>query len=267
MFSDIGLSEKESKIYLYLVKKGATKARGISRALNIERVQVYRVLKDLQKKGMVESTFEYPASFIAVSFEKVLNLLIEVKKEEAKRLEASKENLMAQLDLHQYDGDETSYKFMILEGKNYIYSKIAQMIQETSKTLAAVTSGHGVIEAYHSGLTDYGRAREEVHFRLLTSLSLIDNYIDVTKEILQEAKKNLCFEIRVGNFEAAYFPRFIIRDKEELLLFLTTTEDDDSASKKDIGLWTNHRILIDTFVVFFESMWCNSKDVLDTIKE
>jgi sugar-specific transcriptional regulator TrmB len=52
-------------------------------------------LKALQGKGVVFGNHECPAEFSAVSFEKILDLLLEVKKEQAKSLEASKAELLS----------------------------------------------------------------------------------------------------------------------------------------------------------------------------
>ena len=269
VFSNIGLSDKEARVYLYLSKKGATKAREISHALNIDRVQLYRILKELQKRGMAESTFGYPASFVAVSFEKVLDCLIRTKRDEAKGLEASKDDLMSQFNLCQpEDGEASSDRFMVIEGRNYIYSRIAEMIQETKESLAVVTSGYGVIQAYRFGLLDYGFSQKEnVHFRFLTSLSTVADHIKVTKELLRKAEEaSLCFDSRIGDVGAGYFPRFLIRDGTELLIFLKMDINDKSDSIEDTGLWTNNRVLVHAFSVFFEDMWRNSTDIKEAMK-
>jgi len=52
-------------------------------------------LNRLQNKGLTIGNDEYPAEFSAVSFEKALDLLLEVKKEQAKSLEASKAELIS----------------------------------------------------------------------------------------------------------------------------------------------------------------------------
>ena len=51
MFHDIGVVEKDARVYLYLAKKGPSKASDISRTLRTGRVQIYRSLKNLQKRA------------------------------------------------------------------------------------------------------------------------------------------------------------------------------------------------------------------------
>ena len=63
-----------------------------SRALKISRVQLYRILKNLERKGMVESSFEYPTLFDAIPIGKVLDFLVNAKKEEARNLKQARKN-------------------------------------------------------------------------------------------------------------------------------------------------------------------------------
>jgi len=72
---DLGLTRLDSKIYVYLAKRGPQKGKDISKALKIQKYQLYRSLKKLQSKAIVSATLEHPARFSAVSFEKVLDLV------------------------------------------------------------------------------------------------------------------------------------------------------------------------------------------------
>jgi sugar-specific transcriptional regulator TrmB len=272
LLKEIGISEIESRVYLHLLKKSPAKASQISQALRISRVQLYRILKNLQRKGLVESSLEYPALFTAVPFKRLIDFLINAKKEEARNLEASKKDIVSQLDVYQPDSCELgSNKFMVLEGRGLIYSKITQMIQETKKTLFVVTSGTGVIEAYRSGLLEYGfnhPRRKEVHFRFLTSFSTIANNIEFTREMLKRAETNsLCLESRIITFGAELFPRFLIRDEDEVVVFLRPTKSNDSTDKNDAGLWTNNQVLVHAFMAFFEAMWRNSADIKERVTD
>jgi len=79
----------DAEVYLYLATGEPKKGREISNELKINRMQLYRSLRELQSKGMVNASSEYPARFSAVLFNMVLELLIKAKKEQAKTLQAS----------------------------------------------------------------------------------------------------------------------------------------------------------------------------------
>jgi sugar-specific transcriptional regulator TrmB len=91
----LGLSQTDAEIYVHLATAGPATARSIINNLTINKRQIYRSLKALQQKGIASGSDEYPAEFSAVSFEKALDLLLEVKKEQAKSLEASKAELIS----------------------------------------------------------------------------------------------------------------------------------------------------------------------------
>jgi sugar-specific transcriptional regulator TrmB len=72
--------KNEVKVYIYLARTGEHKASEISEALSLHRTETYRILRDLEKRGLVSSVFEKPLKFTAAPFEKALDILIETKK-------------------------------------------------------------------------------------------------------------------------------------------------------------------------------------------
>jgi sugar-specific transcriptional regulator TrmB len=92
---DLGLSQTEAEIYVHLATAGPATAKSITSNLTFNKRQIYRSLRALQQKGIASGNDEYPAEFYAVSFEQALDLLLEVKKEQAKSLEASKAELIS----------------------------------------------------------------------------------------------------------------------------------------------------------------------------
>ena len=88
----LNLSEADAKIYIHLATKGPAIARTITKDLSINSRQVYRSLKHLQNKGIIKPDNEYPTKFLALPFEKVLDMLIELKEEQAQDMKKEKEN-------------------------------------------------------------------------------------------------------------------------------------------------------------------------------
>jgi len=91
----LGLSQSDAEVYIHLATAGPATARSMTNNLTFNKRQIYRSLKALQQKGIATGNNEYPAEFSVVSFEKTLDLLLEVKKEQAKSLEASKAELIS----------------------------------------------------------------------------------------------------------------------------------------------------------------------------
>ena len=92
---NLGFTEAEAEVYIFLTTQSPKTARDIAEALNLYRSQIHRILNRLKINGAIDVSSEYPARFSAVIFEKVLELLIQAKKEQHKALVASKEELIS----------------------------------------------------------------------------------------------------------------------------------------------------------------------------
>jgi sugar-specific transcriptional regulator TrmB len=90
----LGFTETEAKVYIFLATEDSQKAKDMASALNLHRQQLYHILKNLQKKAIVNASPEHPTRFSAVLFEKVLDYLIEAKTEQQKALQESKKELL-----------------------------------------------------------------------------------------------------------------------------------------------------------------------------
>jgi len=90
----LGLSRIDAEVYVYLSKKGPKKGRELADVLQVTKQQLYPSLKNLKNKGIVTVSLERPALFSAVAFEKALELLIEIKVEQAKAIKETKKELL-----------------------------------------------------------------------------------------------------------------------------------------------------------------------------
>jgi sugar-specific transcriptional regulator TrmB len=95
VLASLGLSQTDAQVYIYLATNGPNKARAIVDDLNVNRGQVYQSLKRLQNKGVTIASDERPIEFSAVPFEDVLDLLMEIKKEQAQALQESRKEVLA----------------------------------------------------------------------------------------------------------------------------------------------------------------------------
>ena len=90
----IGFKLIDAKVYFFLTNMGPQKARSIAEALHLHKNQLYRSLKTLQNRGIVCASQEFPACFSAVNLEVVVDSLVNEKKEQALKLQESKEELL-----------------------------------------------------------------------------------------------------------------------------------------------------------------------------
>ena len=238
---DFGFTENECNVYIFVAKSGIVKAGEIASSLKIHKGQVYRILKNLQNKGIVESTLEFPSRFTAMPFEKVIDIIIKAKQEESIFLENKKKDILTYWkSINLQKTVSLPEKFVVIQGRSNIYARIIQFVESTKKEFLTLTTTLGLVRAYQAGIID-AVENNNIQTKFLTHVS--NQNLDVTKEILRRiSKSSQKIEGHHTNFASKIFPHFVIRDEEEGLFFLTAKEDSSIVSHDDIGLWTDNKV-------------------------
>jgi len=254
---NFGLTEKEVEIYIFLAKHGVQTAGEISKKCKMLRPHVYRILKSLQKKGVVELTLESPIRFFSVTFEKVLDKNIRNKREEFVSLEKAKKVLLDDWKkLSTKEITPSVGKFTVIEENKQIYSKISQMIDETKNQLMVISTVGGLWRFEQYGLFDriYShQAKSKTRFHFLTELSEKNS----KAMLMLKPKLKKGFELRGKNSASSFdtLPRMVIRDKDEALFFITPKSDMFSKGETEACICTNNVSLIQALEGIFREMW------------
>jgi sugar-specific transcriptional regulator TrmB len=89
------LKQSDVRVYVFLAKNGPRTGKNLCNTLNMPKHQVYQCLRNLKNKSLVSAIPEHPTVFSAVSFEKVLDLLVKAKLEEVKRAQQASEKALS----------------------------------------------------------------------------------------------------------------------------------------------------------------------------
>jgi sugar-specific transcriptional regulator TrmB len=244
----LGLSKNEVKIFMHLARTGEHKASEVSEALSLHRTETYRILRDLEKKGLVSSVFEKPLKFIATPFEKAVDALIETKRIKINLLEKKKESLVnLWLSLPQQETEpERKEVFQILEGEEQISLKANEILNDVEEEASIFISEHDIANFYHSGILDKleKMAKKNIEVQLLTNYSPKSCFF-IEKIKLKKAKYSLS--------EVDELPTYILTDDEQLLLLIRK----DNGKKRVAALWTNYDAFIRALKALFLELWSN----------
>ena len=236
--------------------------------MKINKGQVYQILKALQKKGVVESTLEYPTRYTAVPFEHVIDSFIESKREEVGQIEKTKNGLISDWNrISKKEIDTSLEKFSVIEGENRIFQKISQMIKETKDKFSMVSSIPDLGKAELFGTFDYiqnHHINSNINFRLMTKVSRKN--LETLKILKRKLEINFEFKGINPNSDLPIFPKMAIRDNEELILFISENEQ-SSKQKKKVYLCTNCKSIIQAFSGILEELWSNSFNIEKQIME
>jgi len=271
ILKDVGLTEKETEVYIFLAKHSALKGNEIAKQTRTDNAEVYRILKSLQNKGIVEATLEAPTRFVTVPFDKVIDSFIKARRDEATFVERKKEDLMDDWKkISRTNVELASEKFVVIEGTSKVYSKIFQMAKEARSQLLSVSTVTGLVRAVQFGLFDAvleHPSKSSIQFRFITEPT--EKNVGVMKSLLREMPEGeLDFKGRSPDLGLQLSPRMVVKDNEEVLFFATSkTENTLETNPYETCLWTNCNAIVQAFTRVFEDTWSNSTDIYKKIAE
>ncbi len=248
MFQKLGLSKNEIRVYIYLARSKERKASEISEALSLHRTETYRILRDLEKKGLVLSVFEKPLKFIATPFERAIDALIEAKKMRIRRLEKRKKDL---IDLWvSLPQPEMKHKrkevFQILEGEEQIDFKSNEIIQNMQQQISVFVSEEDLARLYHSGFID--------RLEKLSKKNFVKLLVNDSRKSRFFAEKVRLANVRYTVSDVEDVPTFILVDQEQLLLVIRKSGE-KAKRAKIAALWTNYNAFTRVLEKLFSELW------------
>jgi sugar-specific transcriptional regulator TrmB len=86
ILSELGLTHTESKVYLALLCLKSATARSIHKAANVARQDAYRILSDLEEKGLIEKIITKPTKFQPIPAKDAISILFQRKNEQDRQL-------------------------------------------------------------------------------------------------------------------------------------------------------------------------------------
>jgi len=265
----LGLSKLDSQTYIYLAKKGPLKGAELTKGLKMQKQLLYRSLKNLQSKGLVNVTLEYPARFMTLPFDKVIDVFVSAKMTEAQAIQHRKEDILAIWQTISVDEKiDASPKFSVLEGRKYIYSRIREIIKQSKTEVATISTVAGLVRADSSGLFDNELEHSTNLIRKLRFLTeLSKENMPIIKKLLPNMNASgFIFEGRTPNIGLGPFPEMLIRDDEEALFFITA-KNDPRVSEEESCLWTDCKPLVQAFKTLFEDLWRNGTKIQEKMGE
>jgi sugar-specific transcriptional regulator TrmB/CBS domain-containing protein len=268
---ELGLSKREADIYIYLSRKGPQKAHSVAVHLDIDRAQMYRSLTSLQEKGIVELTLEAPKRYIAVPIESLLGSYINDKKSEVTRVETEKDDVINYFK--SISARELEYpmaKFQVITGRSGIHTKISEMVNQAQKEILSLTTSIGLIQEDLAGIldtiTESVRDKKDVQFKMLANVTN-ENLKIMKATVRRITVKKTNAEWRHIDLGSKFYPRFVIKDDEEVILYMISEGELSTPAEEDTGLWVTSKMFVSTLKSSFMEIWRNAIDVNERIHE
>ncbi|MCL5066886.1 MAG: hypothetical protein M1368_00850, partial [Thaumarchaeota archaeon] len=200
------------KIYVGLLKTGPCNARTLTSLLGVNRVDVYRTLRSLIRRGIVETAIGNPTTYIASPPDAVIRMLVEFQERRLVSLKSRMRDLESWLssikgidsDIAQKNRDLNYTANFVMRSSNQAFEHHQQILRDCKKEVMFMWSTrglemhyregtlkvfqeckkrgvaiHGVVEEKAKYSTHCDEWRNWVEFRYLTSIEGMLRYIIV----------------------------------------------------------------------------------------
>ena len=137
----LGLSGRQARVYLALLRAGGAKAKALAELALVERQEVYGLVEALKELGLVVENLTVPTSYTATPIAEGIKLLLEQKTDELTTISKKAKQLadrLSQTQTHARQLPPLPCFGAICDG--YRGKKYLKAIQETQHTIDAVTS-------------------------------------------------------------------------------------------------------------------------------
>jgi sugar-specific transcriptional regulator TrmB len=246
---EYGLTRNEARVLVFLAKTGPSKASEVARAVQINRTETYRTIRNLQRRGLVEATLERPVRFQSVSFSKCLQILIDERKAKLRILEQRGEDLRHQFEMMRIEPvSQEVERFQVVEGRLRIEQRLLSMYAQACKSVMTVLSPSEVVRADTSGLFDMLTQAVKTGLKVRAITAITQSNVAVIEKLRET------IEIRHLDMEAKPVPRVSIIDDSEAM-FEITTADETPRSGEEVALWINSRAFVRNLQAYFAEMW------------
>jgi sugar-specific transcriptional regulator TrmB len=250
--SELGLSSLQAKVYLALAKSSSLKAQEISSVCEVARPDVYRVLFQLEKAGLVEKQIGATSTFRAIPIQLALQILLLQKTAKYRDIE---KKTKAILKKHQDNGQDTlqqqEYKFIVVTGKNRIIQFMRKEHDNAQRSVEILSTVQRWLQILEECLESYEKALERgVKYRI----------------IVEKPLDRKSFESKVQSLQSR--PDFELRLVRRPLDTNSASFDDREATfnvypSKSLAesaiLWTNQPSFLAMHRDHFEAVWKSAR--------
>ena len=263
MFGVFGVSKTQARIFIALNALGTASASEIAALSKIRREEVYRIMPELESRGIVISKLESPRKFVTTEPKAAVEMLIKVKEENIAReievLNQKKDELISRLAntsfgiyeeksiieaLSRHDNTDARLSQMTKKAKNKIV--LAGSIGELKKILLGISKNDDEANFFQIKL------RVVVDGTDFEDQIGMDDSMGVLRHLQELASKANC-QLTLKKVNKQLFNLLIIDEKEAIWGNHRSIEQNQKV------FWTNDSIQIDILKRAFESLWVESQ--------
>jgi sugar-specific transcriptional regulator TrmB len=248
--SRFGLSDREARLYLSVLRHGRATARALAQEAGVDRVLGYRMLDSLRARGVVEVTAERPRKYAAVSPRALFERALHERATQLTDDQALAVTLAEQLPRLVREADNAAPKFQVLQGTPSIFAYLREMLHRAQEEVCAMVTHRAL-----RGSVDYGLAVELPRllkgggrFRLI-----VESDPRVQRLLERFARTSRRYPLAELRQLSPQPTRLTIVDRAEAMLFLVP--EARTGQVEELAVWTDTPAFVVGQLHYFNTLW------------
>ena len=245
---DLGLTLVQAKAYLALSRLDNATIKTISKASNLARQDVYRIMPILQKIGLVEQIITTPTKYKAIPIKNGISSLLQHRAREQAELQKKTAELLNNLQDDNFKTllPEEAPQFVITSELSLLFKKLMNGTRASQISIDSVGTWESFEGVVSNGFQDFKKAlKRGVRIRSITEKPSNEKQIP---SCLGTLRKHHLYEVR---FISAPAPvTMVILDKKEMNICISNPDGRAMSS-----LWSNNPVILELATNYFEEIW------------
>jgi sugar-specific transcriptional regulator TrmB len=232
LLTEHGVPEKGARLYLAACRAGPQTASELARLSAVNRVEAYRVIKQLTADGLLTATGSRPQRFAALAPQELIDRWIRRASDRLHRLEQDRGKVLTDWEEGRTEFDDRDpRKFAVLDGRETIRRFLRKRIGTAEGRVLVSASGSWLPAMIDGGIDRTLREASErgVKVRIVT---------EVHSANLPEAKHVAGFS-ELRHSSGPISNRAIVIDRAGALVFVSGEEGLGRTGEEQVALWSS----------------------------
>ena len=252
----LGLNVSEARVYLTLVELNRATAKKITIFSKLARQEVYRVLGELEKKGLVERILAVPAEFKPFALEECLAMLIERQKKKTTEIEKQASKFLREVGKRiSGNAEEKESQIVLINEKGKYLQKAKRMIVNSQMSLDVITTLKRFLFFTSFFAEDISKSiKRGVQHRIIIERPEGENVVQEIPNVMKTLMRDPGYYVRFVRTS----PRavLLIPDNKEVSIVTSAITDlEDSYT-----LWTDNPAIMGIVRKYFEYVWLEATE-------
>ena len=260
LLGQYGVSDREALVYLKLLARGQLSAGEIAKAVQIRRMEAYRIVKRLADSGIVVATPGNPVKYTGKPIEQVVAMMMDRQVKKLEEMERGRDEVISLgKTVPAPTGPGEKYSFKMIQGREQIYSQVLRTIDSVKSSIDMVLTRNDLAQLHLLGMSD---SLKDAQMRGVRS-----RIISVADYQTIEAAEALSRIAEVRHSEDFPNGRIMIGDEDHILVSLVLDDVTGKRNERDVAIWTDSKNYAETMRPMFEKAFATSTELKAKLHE